>query len=224
LFNREFFVTNAAREGLAWRFPGAVFLAAGRGLRFGADKLLHPLPDGTPVAVAALRNLRAALPLVVAVVREGQGPLAALLESEGARVCACPRADEGMGASLAWGVARAPGAGGWLIALADMPFIRPETIVRVLDAVERGALIAAPVHAGRRGHPVGFGPAMREELLALGGDEGARSLLARHAAAVVAVECDDPGVLLDVDRPEDADARSALGRAWAGIRGSFGDP
>ena len=180
-----------------------ILLAAGRSRRFGAEKLLHPLPGGTPVAVAALRNLRAALPVVVAVVREERGALAALLESEGARVCACPRAGEGMGASLAWGVAGSAGADGWLIALADMPFIRPQTIAAVAGAVEDGALIAAPVHAGRRGHPVGFARALREELLALGGEEGARSLLARHAARVVAIECDDPGVLLDVDRPED---------------------
>jgi molybdenum cofactor cytidylyltransferase len=183
-----------------------VFLAAGRSLRFGADKLLHPLPEGTPIAVAALRNLRAAVPAVIAVVRIGPGPLAQALAAEGARLAPCPRADEGMGASLAWGVGQAAQAEGWLVALADMPFIRPATIARVVGALEEGAMIAAPVHAGRRGHPVGFGRALREELLALGGDEGARSLLAHHAVRVTEIECDDPGILLDVDRPEDVEA------------------
>ncbi len=186
-----------------------ILLAAGRSLRFGADKLLHPLPDGTPMAVAALRHLRAAVPAVVAVVRDEDDPLARLLRAEGARVSACPRAGEGMGASLAWGVGRAAQAEGWVIALADMPFIRPLTIAAVARALEGGALIAAPVHAGRRGHPVGFGAGLREALLALGGDQGARSLLARHAARVVEIECEDPGILLDVDRPEDLSSRSA---------------
>lgn len=184
-----------------------ILLAAGRSLRFRSDKLLHPLSDGTPIAVAALRSLRAAVPTVVAVVRREDGPLAKLMKEEGARVSACPRADQGMGASLAWGVARAAQAEGWLIALADMPFIRPETIARVLRAVEQGALIAVPLHAGRRGHPVGFARALREELLALDGDQGARSLLARHAAQVVEIECEDPGILLDVDQPEDLQLR-----------------
>lgn len=184
-----------------------VFLAAGRSSRFGADKLLHPLADGTPMAVAALRSLRAAVPAVVAVLRRDDDALARLLEYEGARVSACPRAGEGMGASLAWGVAQAAGADGWLVALADMPFIRPPTVAGVARALERGAPIAAPVHAGRRGHPVGFAAALREELLALGGEQGARALLIRHAAAVVAVECDDPGVLLDIDEPADLAAR-----------------
>ncbi|HEX6828582.1 MAG TPA: nucleotidyltransferase family protein [Burkholderiales bacterium] len=190
----------------------AVFLAAGSSSRFGADKLLHPLSDGTPMAVAALRNLRAAVPAVVAVVRRDDDALAEILRAEGARLSVCPRAAEGMGASLAWGVAQVAPASGWLIALADMPFIRPQTIIRVARAVEQGALIAVPVHAGRRGHPVGFGPALREELLSLGGDQGARSLLARHAAAVLPIECDDAGVLLDVDRPEDLDTKRTSGR------------
>lgn len=44
-----------------------ILLAGGSARRFGADKLLHPLPDGVPIAVAAARNLAAALPRVVAV-------------------------------------------------------------------------------------------------------------------------------------------------------------
>lgn len=189
-----------------------ILLAAGRSLRFGADKLLHPLADGTPMALAALRNLRAGVPEVLAVLRRDANALTQLLEAEGVRVSVCPCAEEGMGASLAWGVAQAAEAEGWLIALADMPFIRPRTVAGVARALEQGALIAAPVHAGRRGHPVGFGAALREELLALGGDQGARSLLASHAAEVVSVECDDPGILLDVDRPEDVNGNREFSR------------
>ena len=37
-----------------------LLLAAGHGRRFGGDKLLQPLADGTPVAVAAARALKAA--------------------------------------------------------------------------------------------------------------------------------------------------------------------
>ena len=45
---------------------------------------------------------------------------------------------------------------GWVVALADMPWIRTETIAAVADALARGAMIAAPDYAGVRGHPVGF--------------------------------------------------------------------
>jgi len=180
-----------------------ILLAAGRSLRFGGDKLLHPLADGTPMAAAALRALQAAVSDVVAVVRDSDSQLAALLAREGARVVPCPRADRGLGASLAWGVTRAPDGNGWVIALADMPFVRTETIVEVVRALESGAAIAAPFFQSRRGHPVGFAAAFGDELRTLDGDEGARALLQRHAAQLARVEVDDPGVLRDVDTPQD---------------------
>jgi molybdenum cofactor cytidylyltransferase len=130
----------------------------------------------------------------------GEDPaLATLLEQAGLRVTVCPRAAEGMGASLAWGVARSPEADGWLIALADMPWILPETIRAVAAGVSAPHLIAAPTHQERRGHPVAFGRDYGKALMGLSGDEGARRLLASFAAAMVLLPSEDPGVLRDVD-------------------------
>lgn len=181
----------------------AILLAAGAGARFGGDKLLHPLEDGVAIAAHAARNLLAATPDVIAVVRWGDFPLYDMLEQEGCQVTMFQGAERGMGASLAHGVAQARGADGWVVALADMPRIAPGTISSVIDALQRGALIAAPVRKGERGHPVGFGAALRDELLALDGDEGARAVLERHRDSVRLIECDDPGILFDVDRKSD---------------------
>jgi molybdenum cofactor cytidylyltransferase len=84
-----------------------------------------------------------------------------------------------------------------------MPRIAPGTIKAVVDALRQGALVAAPVYKGERGHPVGFGAALRDELLKLDGDQGARAVLERHRDSVRLVECDDPGILFDVDRKSD---------------------
>ncbi|TMG86922.1 MAG: nucleotidyltransferase family protein [Betaproteobacteria bacterium] len=174
-----------------------ILLAAGSASRFGGDKLLAPLSDGMQVGVAALRNLAAAVDAVVAVVRPGDDALAAALAARGARVTACPRAGEGMGASLAWGVRAAPLAAGWVIALADMPWIQSATIARVADALRGHATIAAPSWRSSRGHPVGLASGFYAELSALTGDEGAKAILGRHRVALIATE--DAGVLRDVD-------------------------
>lgn len=180
----------------------AILLAAGRGTRFGADKLMHPLADGIPMALAAARNLKAALPDVLAVVNGENPELMALLEEIGVEVSVCPNAAQGMGASLAWGVAQTRRAEGWLIALADMPWIRPETILAVAGAVDVPHGIAAPLYQGRRGHPVAFGRDHGPALLALSGDEGARRLLAGFAREVILLPCEDSGAVRDVDFPE----------------------
>jgi len=180
-----------------------ILLAAGSGSRFGGEKLLHPLADGVAIAAHAARNLLAALPSAIAVVRWGDFPLYDMLEQEGCHCTMFQDASRGMGASLAHGVAQAREADGWVIALADMPNIRPETIRIIAAALEAGALIAAPMHDGKRGHPVGFSAPLRHELEALNSDEGARAVIERHHGDVKLVECDDSGVLLDIDRRDD---------------------
>ena len=186
-----------------------ILLAAGAGSRFSGEKLLHPLDDGVAIAAHAARNLLAATSDVVAVVRWGDFPLYNMLEEEGCQVTMFKDAAQGMGASLAHGIAQARGADGWVIALADMPRISPDTTRRIVAALEEGATVAAPVCKGERGHPVGFGAALRDELLALNGDQGARALLERHRGAVKLVECNDEGIFYDVDRKSDLKAGEA---------------
>lgn len=183
-----------------------VLLAAGAGSRFGGDKLLARLPDGTPLGVRAARTLHAGVDRSLAVVRPSDEALTRLFEAEGVAVALFPGADDGMGASLAFGVSASPEADGWVVALADMPFVRRETIEEVAGRLRAGAWIVAPVHAGRRGHPVGFSRALFPDLIRLGGDYGARALLDREASRVELFESEDPGIFLDVDTLLDIDA------------------
>ena len=161
--------------------------------------------------MAAARNLLQGVNQGIAVVRAEDKELARLLSAVGMRVEACQNAADGMGASLAHGVGRTPDAEGWLIALADMPYIQVETIRGLARLIEGGAPIAAPVHGGKRGHPVGFSRDFFDALSRLEGDCGARELLANNPDDIRFFTCDDPGVLADIDTPEDL-ARGAAPR------------
>jgi molybdenum cofactor cytidylyltransferase len=153
--------------------------------------------------VAALANLRAAIPHVIAVVRPGVTALENCLSEAGATVILCANADEGMGASLATAVGASGDVAGWVIALADMPYIRPETISKIAASLAAGAAIVAPAYRGERGHPVGLSARFRAQLQALRGDEGARSVLRENAGLVTLIEVDDPGICRDIDTPDD---------------------
>jgi molybdenum cofactor cytidylyltransferase len=184
----------------------AVLLAAGAGSRFGGAKLLAPLPDGTPVGVAALRNLLTLAVPVTAVVRPEDRRLAAVLIAEGAVVVECPDAALGMAHSLACAIrsiGSADGVTGWLIALGDMPRVKPATIAAIAAGLRGPTDIVVPFHRGKRGNPVAIGAAYRQDLLDLSGDIGARALFERHGRNVSKLEVDDPGVLTDVDTPRD---------------------
>lgn len=184
-----------------------VLLAAGAGRRFGGDKLMHRLPDGTPMAVAAATSLRRACDRVFAVLRPDHdllaGALAELLTNAGCEIVVCPEADQGMGHSLAAGASAAADAAGLLVALGDMPAIAASSHQAVAASLRAGASLAATQYRGRRGHPVGFSRAWFPQLSALTGDRGARTILDKHLRELVLCPVADPGVVLDIDHRSD---------------------
>lgn len=182
----------------------SLLLCGGLGTRFGGPKLLVPV-EGVPMAVRSARALLAGTGDALAVVREGDEALARLLREAGCEVLASDRCALGMGASLAAAVGATRTAAGWLVALGDMPAIAPDTHAAVRRALEAGALVAAAVDAasGKRGHPVGFGRLLGDELARLDGDLGGRAVVKRHEADLVAVPVADAGIFRDIDTPGD---------------------
>jgi molybdenum cofactor cytidylyltransferase len=179
-----------------------LLLAAGSATRFGSDKLSHRLPHGVTIAVQAARHMRSVVPKAFAVVKPKAERLAEAL-SEYCEIVVCDNAADGMGASLACAARAAGKADGYLIALADMPFVRASSIAAVRDAIASGAPLAAPYFRARRGHPVGISGDFFEQLVAAKGDEGARQLLSANESRLVKIPVGDPGVIRDIDTPED---------------------
>lgn len=188
--------------------PCALILAAGYGRRFqeaagqGSDKLLARCSgvDGIERSVIehVLCNLGDAVERRVLVTRAHKTQVIQVAQDYGCEVVLLDSA--GMGDSLRTGVQASANADGWLVCLGDMPFVRADTFVRVRQAMAQQRISIAYGAQGQ-GHPVGFGCAFREQLLALRGDQGARRLFAEPHMHRVA--CDDLGIYRDVDQPDD---------------------
>jgi len=148
-----------------------------------------------------------AIPTCVAVVRPENTTLAALLQQAGLTVFACKENEQEMADSLSAAIrfsANFEAANhGFVIALADMPYIQPATISMVANRVNSNDSIIIPTYHGQRGHPVGFAARYRSELENLQGDEGARAIVKRYADAVCLLPCEDAGILADIDTPAD---------------------
>lgn len=185
-----------------------ILLSAGFSRRFGsADKLLQLLPDGRPIALASAESLIKAMPISIAVVRSENIVLAELLSNAGLKVVFCNENDQEMADSLSTAIRFSSSLeaanDGFVIALADMPYIEPATIKTVATNLSTGASIVIPTYLGQRGHPVGFSAKFRSELESLQGDEGARSIIKRYPNEVELLQCDDAGVLADIDTQAD---------------------
>lgn len=185
-----------------------ILLAAGFSRRFGSvDKLLQLLPDGRPIALASAEHLIQAIPDSIAVLRIENKALATLLINTGLKVIFCNEHAQEMADSLTATIrysSRFEAAkDGFVITLADMPYIKPETIRAVANKVAEGASIVMPTYQNQRGHPVGFSAKFRNELESLQGDEGARSIIKRYSNEVELLAIDDAGILADIDTPAD---------------------
>ncbi|WP_339529224.1 nucleotidyltransferase family protein [Pseudomonas mucidolens] len=185
-----------------------IVLAAGQGSRFraaaGQDKLLASCVgrDGVtrPVIEQVLVNLPRSVKKRCLVTRPERTEVIRLAQHYGCEVVLLD--SSGMGDSLAAAVTASGSSDGWLVLLGDMPFVLPSSVERVVEGLQAHG-ICVPVQDGSHGHPVGFGRAFGPSLMALSGDRGAKALFA--GAVVREVQVADPGVLWDVDVPQQLD-------------------
>jgi molybdenum cofactor cytidylyltransferase len=194
-----------------------VILAAGRSSRMGRSKAL--LPCGPDEETFVHRLARAfcdgGLQEALVVGRADDLALRTAVDTMTvpARFVENANADAGQLSSLLAGLSAAdrPGVRAVLVAPVDCPLITADTVASLLAVFgSTHAPIVRACHRGRHGHPVLFARAVFDELRRADPAMGAKAVLRAHEDAVVNIEVDDPGVVRDVDTPEDY--RALFGR------------
>jgi CTP:molybdopterin cytidylyltransferase MocA len=174
-------------------------LAAGGGSRFGAPKALA-VTDGEPWVARAVDVLLTSGCEDVLVVLGAAADDAAPLVPERARLVVAEAWADGLGASLATGLAALGPATAALVTLVDLPALPPAVCARLLENGVTPPVLRRAGYGGRPGHPVLLGADHWAPLAAtLEGDRGGRAYLDEHG--VEQVECGDLFDGRDVDRP-----------------------
>ena len=179
-----------------------ILLAAGKSSRFGSNKCLAQLPNGTAMGVESARNLSQAVDDMICVIPPDNPALEALFSDAGFTTSVCLSAAQVMSESLKAGVNYFQDdteIAGFVIGLADMPLISLTTYQSIVNELKNHGEIVLPTHQGRRGHPVGFNTKFRDELLGLEGDQGAKVLFQKYPKAITLLSVDDPGIHQDFD-------------------------
>ena len=194
--------------------PTIVIPAAGRGSRFVADshKLEQSFGASTVLGSTVRNAVESQLPVLVVTTARLAPLVARQLAQRDIVVVSDEQAARGMGHTLSVAVTERSGSPGWLVLPADMPLVRPGTLLAVAGALEQHP-VAYAQYRGRRGHPVGFAAELYSELVMLKGDDGARRVMLRYPAH--GEEVNDPGVLADIDTVADLAALRAAGSAGA---------
>lgn len=189
---------------------GAVVLAAGSARRFGADKRLQPFAEST-VAQTTIEKYCVVFDAVRVVVKDENDPLyAKLSDQDDLDIVFSPDAHLGMGHSLAAGFRELTWVYAFL-ALADMPLISTETLRHLKNQSTKSAQkIIRPRFRPQngdqnedqeKGHPIGFPQSYFGDLATCQGDEGARHILAANSDQISIIDCQDRGVIQDIDTP-----------------------
>lgn len=184
--------------------PHILILAAGSASRMrGADKLVEPVGGLPLLRRVALAALQTGAPVTVALAPDRPLRIAAL-EGLPVRQVIVPNPQDGMAASLRAGLGALPPEVPVMLLLADLPELTGPDLRQLLDpwAEMPDRILRATAADGTPGHPVCFPAWTRDELMQLGGDAGARSVLERHRDSVTLVALPGQRATTDLDTPE----------------------
>jgi molybdenum cofactor cytidylyltransferase len=180
---------------------GGIVLAAGQSRRFGSDKRMALLSEGEVLLDRAVSLMHQCVDDVALVIGIDDSEAFYANRFPHAHIIRSPRSAGGMGFTLADAVRQLTHWDAALVSLADKPFIAPHSLLSVRELLGEHDLVV-PTYRRAWGHPVGFA---RQHFLALErleGDRGARAFISSEQAHCLFVELDDPGIVADVDTPE----------------------
>ena len=183
----------------------AVVLAAGSSSRMGRPKPLVPILGKTLLdrVLGGVRDSHVAE--IVVVLGSNAKQIQSEIDLQGTTVVMNPQFDDGMSSSLRRGVAAASSRSrGLLVVLGDQPFVSPKSLNALIAQHTSGTgKILIPTFEGIRGNPILLDQALIPELGQIKGDIGCRAIFPGHLSEVIEVAVPDPGVLIDVDTPEE---------------------
>ena len=188
---------------------GVVILGAGASVRMGQPKLLLPWRDTTVIGGILSQWRELGVAQIAVVMRPNDAELTAELDRldfPAANRSENPQPERGMFSSIVcsanWNGWRTK-ISSWAIVLGDQPHLRTETLRRLLEFhAQNPGKICQPMSGGRLAHPVILPTSAWKELKTTRADT-LKDFLKLVAAPRVQFQVDDPGLLLDMDTPED---------------------
>ncbi len=182
-----------------------VVLAAGESRRMGRLKALLPFGPHTVIEHVLQPLLQAELAAVAVVLGHHAPDIAAVLQGLPVQLLHNPQYQHGMTTSVQVALRDiTPVPEAYLLALVDQPHLHLEIIQQLLaafDHTHKGLVI--PTYEGKRGHPIILSATYRQEVLALGLDQGLNVVTRGHPEDTLEVPVPSDDILRDMDYPEE---------------------
>jgi CTP:molybdopterin cytidylyltransferase MocA len=185
-----------------------IILAAGESRRMGRLKALLPFGEKTVIEQVIQSLLHAELAAVTVVLGHRAADIAAVIQPWPVQMLYNPNYQHGMTTSVQVALRDImPIPDAYLLALVDQPHIASELIHQLLTACAHTAKgVVIPTYHGKRGHPIILAARYRQDILALGPDQGLHLVTRGHPDDTLEIPVDTDDILRDMDYQTDYEA------------------
>lgn len=185
-----------------------IILGAGEGMRIGKSKLNLPLGAKSIIEWVLQAATLSRLNQVILVIRPEDKDILKIGKRWNATIVLNHDFKKGMSTSIQKALfeldAQNKEINGFCLILGDQPFISPQIINQLIKSFTAGKKeIIVPYYKDKRGNPVLFDIAWKEDFMNITGDIGGRVLIKKYPDKVKRVNTLNQAILFDIDREED---------------------
>ena len=183
----------------------SILLAAGQSKRMSGENKLIKSVKGIPLIKCALNNiLKSHVNEIIIVLGYQQETIEKLIDKTSRiKFVFNSNFESGMASSIIKGIKKlSKKTDSFFISLGDMPSINYDTYNQLIKCNKNKKAIV-PMFKGQQGNPVLFPKSFEEKLLSIQGDSGAKKILEINKKEVLYLEINDPGIIRDLDVPND---------------------
>tara|TARA_B100000959_G_scaffold146532_1_gene153846 strand:+ start:1010 stop:1597 length:588 start_codon:yes stop_codon:yes gene_type:complete len=183
----------------------SILLAAGQSKRMSGENKLIKSVKGIPLIKCALNNILKSHVNEIIIVLGYQNETIEKLIDKTSRIKFVFNSnfESGMASSIIKGIKKlSKKTDSFFISLGDMPSINYDTYNQLIKCNKNKKAIV-PMFKGQQGNPVLFPKSFEEKLLSIQGDSGAKKILEINKKEVLYLEINDPGIIRDLDVPND---------------------
>jgi len=184
----------------------AIVLAAGESKRFGRNKLIEPLLGKPMIRWTVEAAVNSIVDEVIVVLGFEAHKVRRVIEDLPCKFILNKNYSAGMSSSVKLGVKQVAGKSEAVVIIpGDCPLIDENSINKVIEAFREKCLpIVIATYGGRRGHPILISRELFDEVMKISEKTfGLKYVIKKYESKIFHVEVDNPGILLDIDNPED---------------------
>ena len=175
----------------------AILLAAGQSKRMNGENKLTKEIQGIPLIKLAVKNILASSINELIIVFGHQKKIIEKLidKNEKIKFVFNKNFESGMASSIKTGLNNlSEKTEAFFICLGDMPMVRPDIYNQLIKSKDNKKIIV-PTYKGQQGNPVLFDKSMKEKILGITGDVGAKKILELNKDKLLNLEINDQSIV-----------------------------